>query len=287
MEQSASPQGRHDVTSAPPVFASVLCGIDGSRASLEAARQAAVLARGGSLKLVAITWEQGTGATAVAVLSRWRALNCLDRALQEIRALGVRPDVELIDDAAATTRLLRESAQHDLLVVGIHGHSRPGGILVGSTASAALHRAPVPLLIARAARTSEAAFPERIMLALDGSAHSHAATEVALAIAARHAADVDVVTCGAHEPVQRHAIAGELAAIFAATGAEPAVHDEPGPTHRAIAAAATSAGSTLVVTGSRGLGGAAALRSVSERIGHEAPCSVLVVGSHPQPGDSP
>ena len=52
---------------------------------------------------------------------------------------------------------------------------------------------------------------------------------------------------------------------------------EPGPAHRAITAAARDFGASLVVMGSRGLTGAAALKSVSERVAHGAPCSVLVV----------
>jgi nucleotide-binding universal stress UspA family protein len=118
------------------------------------------------------------------------------------------------------------------------------------------------------------------MLALDGTAGSHAAAEVATRIAARHGSVIDVVTCGDHEPRELQAIEADLADIFAATGTEPVVHRERGHAHRAIAAAATAAGSNLVVTGTRGVGGHAALRSVSERVGHEAPCSVLVVGSH-------
>jgi nucleotide-binding universal stress UspA family protein len=41
------------------------------------------------------------------------------------------------------------AAGQDLLVLGIQGHSRAGAIVVGSSASAALHRSAVPLLVAR------------------------------------------------------------------------------------------------------------------------------------------
>jgi nucleotide-binding universal stress UspA family protein len=260
------------------VFASVLCGIDGSRTSLEAARQAGVLARGGRLRLLAVTWEQGTGATAVAVLSRWRAERCLDRARQDLRELDVEPLIELVDDPQATERLLREAEQHDLLVVASHGRSRPGGILTGSTASTALHRATVPLLVARRP-PGEARFPDRILLALDGTEPSRAAARVAAQLARRHGSEVAVIASADHDPARRRAVSEDVAAILAATGTEPVVLGEHGPAHRAIAAAAADAGSSLVVTGSRGRAGAAALQSVSERIGHEAPCSVLVVRS--------
>ena len=48
---------------ADPTFASIVCGVDGSRPSLEAARQAAQLTEDASaLCYVAVSWEQGAGA---------------------------------------------------------------------------------------------------------------------------------------------------------------------------------------------------------------------------------
>jgi nucleotide-binding universal stress UspA family protein len=44
-----------------------------------------------------------------------------------------------------------------------------------------------------------------------------------------------------------------------------------------VTSAAHELGAALIVTGSRGLTGFPALRSVSERIAHAADCSVLVV----------
>jgi nucleotide-binding universal stress UspA family protein len=76
-------------------------------------------------------------------------------------------------------------------------------------------------------------------------------------------------------------LAEEAAAVLAATGSEPVILDEYGSPHRAVAAAAAELGTTLVVCGSRGLHGIAALRSTSERIAHAAPCSVLVMRPAP------
>jgi len=53
--------------------------------------------------------------------------------------------------------------------------------------------------------------------------------------------------------------------------------DARGKPHVAITRAAEELGVSLVVTGSRGRTGVAALRSVSECVGESAPCSVLVV----------
>ena len=70
-----------DITHARPTFASIVCGVDGSRPSREAARQAALLADdGAALTYAAVSWEQGTGATAVATLSHRHARECLQQA---------------------------------------------------------------------------------------------------------------------------------------------------------------------------------------------------------------
>jgi nucleotide-binding universal stress UspA family protein len=53
------------------------------------------------------------------------------------------------------------------------------------------------------------------------------------------------------------------------------VERDPRPPLEALLAAARDA--DLVIVGSRGLRGLRALGSVSERLGHRAPCSVLVV----------
>jgi hypothetical protein len=71
------------------------------------------------------------------------------------------------------------------------------------------------------------------------------------------------------------------ATIMAATGSEPAILDEPGSPHRVVATAADDMSASLLVTGSRALSGVSALRSVSERIAHAAPYSVLVVRPAP------
>ena len=75
---SVTAQTETPPASAAPAFASIICGVDGSRPSYEAARQAGVLAGDtAALTYVAVTWEQGQGATAVATLSHARGDNAL------------------------------------------------------------------------------------------------------------------------------------------------------------------------------------------------------------------
>jgi len=268
-------------THARPAFASILCGIDGSRPSLEAARQAAVLAGdGAALTYVAVTWEQGVGATAVATVGHKRAHESLMRVRDDACELGVA--AELVEDQAenAAGRLIELAAGHDLLVVGIVGHSRAGGIMIGSAATAALHRSPVPVLVARRPPPG-VGFPARILLASDGTPQSDVATELAARLAARHGASVGIVAAQDLARPARHVVAEQAASIMAATGTEPVILDAPGPRHRVVAGAARDLGASLIVAGSRGLSGLPALRSTSERIAHAAPCSVLVARPAP------
>ena len=126
-------------------FADVLCAIDGSRGSAEAARQAIALATpDGAVSFLAITHVAGTGLAAMAGLGEVRAREALDQAAQLARRAGVEASTELRPDGSAADLLLVESRSHELLAVGTHGGSRAGGIMLGSTASHAAHRSERP-----------------------------------------------------------------------------------------------------------------------------------------------
>lgn len=264
-------------THAPPTFASIVCGVDGSRPGFEAARQAALLTDDGArLTYVSVSWEQGQGAVATATLNHDHARESLHRACEAARELGVQAlavDEHAVDPA---TRLMEVAAGQDLLVVGIRGHSRVGGIMLGGAATAAVHRSSVPVLVARRPPDGSE-FPKRIAVASDGTPTSDAAVTLTARLAARYSASVAIVAVREGELPFRPGLAEHATQIKEATGTEPVVIDGPGAAHRAIARCARDFGASLVVTGSRGLTGAAALGSVSERVAHVAPCSVLVV----------
>jgi nucleotide-binding universal stress UspA family protein len=268
-----------DTTSAAerPVFNSILCGVDGSRQSFEAARQAAVLATdGAALHLLAVAWEGGVGAGATALLSRRRASEALERASAAARDLGVHAETEVTGAADAGARLLGAARDHDLLVLGVSERSRAGGILLGRAAATALHRATFPVLVAR--RPPADPFPRSILLATDSSDASDAAVELAAALAQRHGARLAIVAAAGPDPLRRHELARRAGDRCAELGCEPVVVGSlEGKPHKGITEAADEFGASLVVTGSHGLTGIAALHSVSERVGERAPCSVLVV----------
>ncbi len=259
-------------------FADVLCAVDGSRGSAEAARQAVTLAEpDGAVSFLAISHVAGTGLAAMAGLSEARARDALDQAAQLARRAGVEASTEARPDGPVADLLLAESRSHELLALGSHGGSRAGGIMLGSTASHAAHRSERPLLIARR-RSDGHVFGRSVLLASDGSPGSWAAAWVTARIARAQAATVVVchVPDGLH-PEWTRQIDRQIAALGEATGVEPARVDEPGKTPERIVEAAAGAGSSLIVIGRRGLSGVRALGSVSERVAHHAPCSVLLV----------
>ena len=253
-----------------PAFGSVLCGVNGSRASVEAARQAAVIAgTTGELTLLAVAHERG------GVFNRLHAREMLERTRHALPDAAPAPRLRTVSDEDTAGGLLAAAAEHDLLVVGGREHSRTLGILLGSIATAAVHRASVPVLVARPA-PGAAPFPQEILLATDGTPEADAATGVAVRLATRHVARVAIAACGT-AAIARHHVAEVVTTIQVATGVEPVVLGEPGSVPEAIVAAADVVGASVIVIGSRGRTGPAAVGSVSERVAHRAPCSVLVV----------
>jgi nucleotide-binding universal stress UspA family protein len=245
-------------------FGSIVCGVDGSEVGFEAARQAAVLT------------DDGAALTYVTVAGEADAHETLQRAADAGRALGASPSLLAEDGDDPAASLIDLATGHDLLAVGILGRSRAAGIVIGSAASAVLHRSPVPVLVAR--RPPDGVeFPSRILLASDGTPLSDAAAALTARLAARHGSAVAIVGARVGELPFRPGIAEHATQIREAGAADPEILEQQGPPHRAVADAARAFNASLVVTGSRGLEGVSALSSDSERIAHAAPCSVLVV----------
>jgi nucleotide-binding universal stress UspA family protein len=150
-------------------------------------------------------------------------------------------------DGPATRSLLHELEARDvgLTVVGTHGHRRAAEILLGGVAGELLHASPCSVLVARTP-ADPARFPQAVVVGSDGSDDAQLAIGVAEHLAQRFDAGLRAVTAEA-DPV--------AALVEASREAD------------------------LLVVGSRGLRGLKALGSVSERVAHEAACSVLVVRS--------
>jgi nucleotide-binding universal stress UspA family protein len=248
-------------------FSAVVCGLAPGPMGREAVRQAVVLAAAGvRLRLY------GVRAPAQAPgEEEWT----LSDAIALAEAAGINAAGFLLDPQDPSSALVRNVAPGELLVVGASGAGRMEGILFGRVSTKLAHEARGPVLIAR--RPPEGAeFPREILLASDGSAGSGEAAGIAATIAARHRSRVCHLHVGHASAEQRRAMASESAALLRATGVEPVVLTERGWPVEAIVEMARRERVSLVVAGSRGLSGVRALGSVSERVAHQAPCSVLL-----------
>jgi len=258
----------------------VLCAVDGSTCSDEAVREAIVIAHCAAR----LTFATVIGAAApqddpsVGLRER-RARQTLERAQSEARSHGIDAHAELVYDDDVAASLLARMDDDGLLVAGHHGNARIAGAATGSVASALAHRAAGPLLIARAG-TDAGDLPRRILVAVDDSDAAGSVVRLAGSIAAACHGHVQLVHVqGAHYgAATRHRLAELSTELIELTGAEPVVDVLHGRHVAArIAERAARSGASLLVVGRRGLTGPRSLGSVSERLVHGAPCSVLVV----------
>lgn len=264
-------------------FARTICGIDSSPQSMEAISQAFKLCSEDGKVWGASAWDPrmamhaGIHASTVRADLRKESVAALTKAHEAFPELAL-----MLLRGASISALLSAAAEEDadLISVGSHGGPRLAGIAFGSVATAMVHHAPCSVLVARPPVGDE--FPGLIVDASDGSADSLDAARVAGEIAARHGSNVIAVNVS-DDPSSGKALADEAASLIEQAGASGVAEAGQGSPHRGIEDFASSAGASLVVIGSRGMTGVRALGSVSERVAHRAPCSVLVVRhtSHP------
>jgi nucleotide-binding universal stress UspA family protein len=255
------------------IFSRVLVGVDGSAEAREAARQAAILAEIPPTLLAA--WDiappivGGTGPAVPVYYDEDFQRTCAEEALARTRQeLGPSGNAKIARGVSWDALLAEIDREHDTLVaVGSHGQGRARGIVFGSTATELVHKAPCSVLIARKAADD---FPRSIVVGLDGSPESAAAYTAAYGLARRFGARLWPVVAHGGKPVDKRILAMIVDH-----------HHEDSPDHPVRALVAAGADADLVVVGSRGLHGVKALGSVSERVAHQAHCSVLVVREAP------
>ena len=252
--------------SEPQVFERILCGVDGTPASLVAVRQAVRLqGEHGSVLLMAVAnlaqaAQAGMAASHAAELMQHEA----EAALADAQASAPSASAKLVNgDPVAVLLKQAETERATLIVVGSHGRRRAAGLLLGTVAARMLRDATCSVLVARAARDLES-WPQTVVAGVDGSLESAAAFAVARSLAARFGGSARAVA-SAKDQLDRDA-AGTIA---------PELEERSEPAVEVLVAASESA--DLIVVGSRGLHGVKALGSVSERVAHQARSSVLVV----------
>lgn len=256
-------------------FKKILCGVEGNPSSTEAARQAITIAGagGGDIQFTAVYTSFKLGPD----YHKDTLEQSLEQAAKLAGGAGISASYEMREARYAIDVLLPESKEHDLLVLGTHGHRRTPGILFGSTASEAAHRTEGPLLIAREPPGSDP-FPRDIVLASDGSASSWEPVRATAELAAAFDAKVQMV----HVADKKHqedggVIEEQLAEIESVTGQTPELKRPEGHAKKEIIETAREANASLIVAGRRGLRGIKSLGSVSERVVSGAACSVLLV----------
>lgn len=134
----------------------ILVGVDGSDASVEALRQAGTLAAPLAAKVVALAcWE------FPPVYDGYVAMGIDDfdvragEILQEtvVKAFGENPPASLetrLMQGNPRRTLIDQSRSADMLVLGRRGHGGFGGLLLGSVSSALVAHAHCPVLVVHA-----------------------------------------------------------------------------------------------------------------------------------------
>lgn len=275
----------------------IVVGVDGSESAARAVRWAADEARrrGTGVQLVH-AWTCAVGGhTAVAAnlaLLADASRSLLDRCVAEARAAAPDVDVDgLLVERAAASALIDLAVDADLLVVGTHGRSSLGALLLGSVADACVRHAPVPVAVVREGGREDGP----VVVGVDGSDHAGRALDWAAgeALLRRtplrvvHAWQLPAVLEGAWMADQRYIDevegAAELVLQEAVDRARQAgVVDVEGqrglgPAVPALVDAAADA--SVLVVGTRGTGGfrGLLLGSVGRAAVHTAPCPVVVV----------
>ncbi len=247
-------------------FHTIVVGVDGSAAGFAALEQArSLLAPDGRLVAVVVCEER------LAIHAGFEASRLTAEIHEAAAAAREKAAVLLADLPGATTRVVHgrpsdcllavgHEVRAELVAVGSHERSRAAGIILGSVASEVLHRAPQSVLVARPSNERHGT----IVVGVDGSRDSLAALRVARSLAQAQQTELRPIVAEGADP---------LALDTLGLSAEPGWEDVD-PVKALVDA---SGQADLVVVGSRGLHGLTSLGSVSERVAHRAPCSVLVV----------
>jgi nucleotide-binding universal stress UspA family protein len=271
-------QARQERRASGHVFNRVLCAVDGDPGGFDAVERAAALAGpGGQLTVLLVTSFRKDGEHRSPHIGPIRAKEILDRSIAIGAAAGVEVSVEVDPGAPPANVILEWAADYDLLAMGPPTTPWFGGMFTGSATVAALGSLPAPLLVGRAAPPATEEAP-RVLVASDGLDGSDELVELAGRVARSQGAATTLLHAVGPEAGQRtQRIEEQARRLAAAAGAETDVRFEVGHARSVVLDTAHVLAPSLVVMGSRRLGGVHTIGSVGRRVAHGARCSVLLV----------
>ncbi|MDA8273912.1 MAG: universal stress protein [Actinomycetota bacterium] len=265
-------------------FGRLVCAVDGTQDSLEAARQACRLAPGRPVTVVCAVdaFEELARPGDIPERShqlRQRADDVVEHARSYLVRSGVTGEVALAVEEGLLLDVLAfvvGDGARTLVAVGAPGGDAPprarptgapgpDGIAQHESVGTVVRELPCSVLVAR--RPHDAAgFPSSIAVGLDGSAPALRAHAVATLLASATEARLHCVVALGGKGVDVDALRTALPELPLASV------DQRSPVRALVAS-----GADLVVVGHRGLHGLRSLGSVSERVVARCPGSVLVV----------
>ena len=252
------------------VFARIVVGVDGTEWGFEALRQALVLAHEEDAVVHAVTAldtapaiHTGLHAGHFAELLANEA-NEARNAAETIMGSGKGRSARIVrGKPVAVLRRERDELRATLVALGGRRSSRFLGIMLGDTGTELVHDAACSVLLAYP--TEDGPWrPRKIVVGFDSSTYALAALRTAEELANARGSTVEVVAATGGKTIESDAAWGERV-------------DTWDPAHPVAALVERSRTVDLVVLGSRGVHGIRAIGSVSERVAHQAHCTVLVV----------
>lgn len=279
----------------------ILVGVDGSQesdaavrwAAAEAATVKAPITLMHAVEPIVISWPMAPLPTAIAEAEREAAANVIGRAREVLAAVDDQLEVHTDVQYSGAIPVLADASKDALMVVvGSRGMGALGRAVLGSVSSGLVHygHGPVAVIHSEDGRSPDPSDP--VVLGIDGSPASEAATELAFAEADRRKVDLvalhawsdigvlPVIGLDWHEFEERgQEVLGERLAGWQeqypnVTVRRRVVCDKPA---RWLLEEAEHA--QLVVVGSHGRGGFSGmlLGSVSSAVAHSAHVPVIVV----------
>jgi nucleotide-binding universal stress UspA family protein len=252
------------------VIARIVVGVDGTDWGFEALRQALVLAPKENPVLHAVTALD----TAPAVHTGFHAAHFAELLAKEAEEARDAAETIIGGRAGCSARVVhgkpvdvlrreRDELQATLVALGGRRSSRFLGIMLGDTGTELVHDATCSVLLAYPA-DNRLWRPHKIVAGFDGSTYAGAALRSAEELAAALGGTVEVVAATGGKAVERDAAWTDRVETW-------------DPAHPVAALVERSRTVDLVVVGSRGVHGVRTIGSVSERVAHQAHCTVLIV----------